>query len=262
MIMNKEEELFQKRLIDLANQADRRNRITFSDFLNLNELNILHSSAKELSFVKWQLFGGYEFAERQIAAFIPDALSFVLEDSEGDFKNEFPIACICIVALNEKYADTLTHRDYLGAILNLGIERSMIGDIVVDEGKAYLFCHQKMADYICQELTRVKHTVVSLSVMAMQNLNYQPKSQQIKGSVASVRLDSLLSLAFGSSRSKLTELIEGGKVFVNGKLVTSNGYKVKEQDIISARGFGRFRFIGQGTVTKKGRLFVEIEKYI
>lgn len=259
--MNKEEELFQKRLFDLANQADMRNVVTYSDFLNLNELNILHSSAKELSFIKWQLFGGYEFAERQIAAFIPDALSYVYE-TEEEIQKEYPILCIHITPLHEKYADALTHRDYLGAILNLGIERSMIGDIVIDGVHAYLFCHKKMGDFLCRELTRVKHTVVKTERMEVEQITYQPKLERIKGSVASVRLDSLLSLAFGSSRSRLTELIEGGKVFVNGKLITSNGYRVKEQDVISARGLGRFRFVGNVSETRKGRLFVEIEKYI
>lgn len=259
--MNKEEELFQKRLLDLANQADIRNIITYSDFLNLNELNIFHSSAKELSFVKRQLFGGYEFAERQIAAFIPDALSYIYE-TEEEIQRQFPIVCVKIVPLNEKYAENLNHRDYLGAILNLGIERSTIGDILVDGTNTYVFCHKKMADFLCKELTRVKHTTVALSCMELQKMDYTPKYELIKGSVASVRLDSLLSLAFGSSRSKLTELIEAGKVFVNGKLVTSNGYKIKEQDIVSARGLGRFKYIGNATSTRKGRLFVEIEKYI
>lgn len=259
--MNKEEELFQKRMLDLANQADMRNMITYSDFMNLNELNIFHSCAKELSFVKRQLFGGYEFAERQIAAFVPDALSYIYE-TEEEIQNTFPIVCIKIVPLHEKYAEALTHRDYLGAILNLGIDRSTIGDILVDGTTAYVFCLEQMADYLCKELTRVRHTTVNCIPMELQKMDYQPKYELIKGSVASVRLDTLLSLAFGSSRSKLTELIEAGKVFVNGKLVTSNGYKIKEQDIISARGLGRFRYIGNATSTRKGRLFVEIEKYV
>lgn len=251
--MNREEELFQKRLLDLARQADNRGIVTFTDFMNLNELNIFHSSAKELSFVKWQLFGGYEFAERQIAAFIPDALCY---------EWVYPLSCVKIIPLNEKYADTLNHRDYLGAILNLGIDRSKIGDILTDGTHAYVFCLEKIADFLCNELTRVKHTTVALFTVSPQEMDYEPKYELIKGSVASVRLDSLLSLAFGSSRSRLTELIESGRVFVNGRLVTSNGCKIKEQDIISARGMGRFRYLGSTSQTRKGRLFVELEKYI
>ena len=261
MMMNKEDELFRKRLLDLAMQADRRNRIIFSDFMDLNELNMFHSSTKELSFVRRQLFGGYEFAERQIAAFIPDALSYIYE-SEDSLQGEFPITCIRIAPIHEKYAEPLNHRDYLGAILNLGIERSNIGDILAEDTQAYVFCLNRMAEFLISELTRVKHTTVTSSVVEPCMLRYTPKYERIKGSVASVRLDSLLSLAFGSSRSRMTESIEAGKIFVNGRMVTSNGYKVKEQDMISARGMGRFRYLGNETQTRKGRLFIELEKYI
>ena len=93
-------------------------------------------------------------------------------------------------------------------------------------------------------------------------INYTPDFQQIKGTVSSVRLDSLLPLAFSSSRSKLSGLIEGAKVFVNGKLITSNGYQVKEGDLISVRGLGKFRFEEAGKITKKNRTSVTIQKYV
>ena len=91
---------------------------------------------------------------------------------------------------------------------------------------------------------------------------YEPKVREITGTAASVRLDSLLSLAFGASRSSLTGLIEGGKVFVNGRLVTSNGYQPKEGDLVSVRGMGRFRLQGIGGQSKKGRSYVTLLKYI
>lgn len=251
--MNREEELFQKRLKDLANMADRRNIILFTDFLNLNELNIYHNTARELSFVNCKTYGGYENAERQIIAFIPDALSY---------EYQYPISCIKITPLQAKFADRLTHRDYLGAILNLGIERSVTGDIVTFDGGAWLFCLEKMSDFICSELTRVKHTQVHTACVSPEEITVTPEFELVRGSVASVRLDSILALAFGSSRSSLVGLIEGGKVFVNGRLVTSNGYKLKEQDLISARGLGRCRFLGISSSTRKGRLIAELEKYI
>lgn len=96
----------------------------------------------------------------------------------------------------------------------------------------------------------------------LEKIEYEPKYELLQGSVASVRLDSLLALAFGASRSSLVGLIEGGKVFVNGRLVTSNGCKLKENDVISARGLGRFRYLGVRSSTRKGRLIAEIQKYI
>lgn len=257
--MNREEELFQKRLLDLARKADTRNFVTFTEFLNLNELNIYHQTAKELSFVQCRTFGGYESAERQIIAFIPDALSYP-DDAFGE--ESFPIACLKICPLNEKFADKLTHRDFLGAVLNLGIDRSVIGDILTDGGTAWMFCLDRMADFLCGELAQVKHTRVSCSLMQPGKIDFEPKYELVRGSVASVRLDSLLALAFHASRSSLTGMIEGGKIFVNGKLITSNGYKIKERDLVSARGLGRFRYLGAVSGTRKGRLIAEIEKYI
>ena len=224
--MNKEEQLIQKRLIDLASLADRRSIVTFSDFLNLNELNIYHSSKKELSFVKCQLFGGYEYAERQMIAFIPDALCY---------NWDYPLQCVDIKPLNDRFAEDLGHRDFLGAVLNLGIERSKIGDILITDNGALIFCHASMTEFLCKELTRIRHTMVSCRAVTPGEIEYTPKLESVKGTVASVRLDSLLSLAFGSSRSSLAGLIEGGKVFVNGKMITSNGYKMKEKDIVSVR---------------------------
>ena len=95
-----------------------------------------------------------------------------------------------------------------------------------------------------------------------ESFSYEPNQQEITGTMASVRLDSLLSLAFKASRSSLTGLIEGGSVFVNGRLVTSNGYQPKEGDLISVRGMGRFRLQGVGGQSKKGRSYVTLLKYI
>lgn len=251
--MNKEDTLFSKRLSDLAVRADQKNIVLFSDFLNLNELNIFHSCAKDLSFIQTQTFGGYEMAERQIIAFIPDALFY-------DW--QYPIRVLRIEPSSRKYAEELSHRDYLGTILGLGIERSTIGDILCDKEGAFVFCLDKIADYILSELVRIKHTSVVVREVALDEIHYEPEFELIKGSVASVRLDTLMALAFSSSRSSLSGLIEAGSVFVNGKLVTSNGYKIKEQDIISVRGHGRFRYRGILSQTRKGRVFVEIEKYV
>lgn len=259
--MTKEEQLFQRRLIDLANMADRKNMILFSDFLNLNELNIYHSSQKELAFVTCRPFGGYETAERQMIAFIPDALSYDLENSRLPYGWEYPFSCIQVQPLNEKFADKLTHRDYLGAILNIGIERSKIGDILLTDDGTYVFCHDTITDLLCQELTHIRHTSVRAQITDPESFSYQPKYEEIHGTVASVRLDSLLSLAFGSSRSSLTSLVENGSVYVNGRVTSSNGYKLKENDIISVRGHGKFQYCKTLSETRKGRLSVLIRRY-
>ena len=242
--MQKEEQLLEKRLLELSRLAYHRDIITYSDFLNSNELHILHSLPKDSLYSQYRVFGGYELAERQMAAFLPDALSLRTEP------------------LHKKYAEELTHRDYLGAMLNLGIDRSKTGDILVSGSGALVFVRPQMKEFLREELTRIRHTTVLVTEEQPETFHYTPRFEEIRGTVASVRLDSLLSLAFGSSRNKLSGLIEGAKVFVNGKLVTSNGYQVHENDIISVRGMGKFRFISELAVTKKKRISVLIHKYI
>ena len=251
--MTKEEQQLEKRLLELGELAYQRGIAVYSDFLNLNELNIFQEIRPKLSYIMTESFGGYELAERQIAVFRPEAPLFC-----GDY----PIRCLRIAPLQAKFAEALTHRDYLGAVLNLGLERSCLGDILVEEKQAYLFCLERMASFICENLTRVRHTAVSVISVEDGEFHYEPKYKEITGTVASVRLDRLLSLAFGASRSSLTGLIEGGKVFVNGKLITSNGYQPREGDLVSVRGMGRFRFQGGGGQSKKGREYVTLLRYI
>lgn len=251
--MNKEEMMLQKRLIELSRIAYQRGIVTFSDFLNLNELNILHTIPKAELYSQYVTFGGYEHSERQMVAFLPDALCY---------EYEYPISIIKVTPSHKKFADSLSHRDYLGAILNLGMERCKIGDILVEETGAFIFVHSSMEQFVLDEFRKVKHTTMDVRIEPFQEFQYEPKRKEIRGSVSSVRLDSLLALAFSSSRSKLTAYIENGKVFVNGKLVTSNGYQIKENDIVSVRGLGRFQFQEILSQTKKGRYYAVIQLYI
>lgn len=251
--MQKEELMLQKRLIELSNIAYQRGIVTYSDFLNLNELNILHTTPKNEFSAQYETFGGYSDSERQMVAFLPDALYYT---------HFYPIRILKIQPLQKKFAEKLSHRDYLGAILNLGIDRCKMGDILVMDECAYFFVHESLAEFICNDLTRIRHTSVYVTVEDEHSFEYQPAFEEIQGTVASVRLDSLLSLVFSASRSKLVTLIEGGKVFVNGKLITTNSYQVKEDDIISVRGQGRFKYKGTLSRIKKGRYYVSLHKYI
>ena len=251
--MTREEQQLEKHFRDLARTAYQRGIAVFSDFLNLNELNIFQSLRGEFSYLETETFGGYELAERQIAVFRPEAPVFYAN---------YQVKCLKITPLNAKFAEDLNHRDYLGAVLNLGIDRACLGDILVEEDAAYLFCLERMADFIRDNLIRIRHTSVYVEQVEAENFHYEPKYKEVSGTVASVRLDKLLALAFNASRSSLTGLIEGGKVFVNGKLVTSNGYEPKEGDLISVRGMGRFRFRETGGQSKKGREYVILWRYI
>ncbi len=251
--MNKEEVMLQKRLIELSNLSYKRDIVTFSDFLNLNELNILHTTPKDLFPSRYETYGGYEPAERQMVAFLPDALYY-------DY--QYPISVLRISPANRKFAEELSHRDFLGGILHLGIERSCLGDLLVEDSVCHVFVTDTMADFICEQLTRIRHTVVKTEKIDGESFSFTPRLETVKGTVASVRLDTVLSVVFPLSRSRMTGLVEGGKVFVNGKLITSNGYRLKEGDIISVRGMGKLVYQGVLSETKKGRQYIQVGKYI
>lgn len=256
MNLDKEEQILRKHLLDQANAAYNRGICMFSDFLNLNEQNIFLSLKQDLPRIKYFTYGGFSDAERKILCFCGD------DSKENIEEIDFPIRCIKIVPVNAKFSDTLNHRDFLGAVLNLGLDRGKIGDILINDNEGFLFTHDQITDFITEQLVKIKHTMVVCEQINQEFFDYQPKLKEIVGTVSSIRLDSILSVAFGSSRSSLTGLIEGGKVYVGGKLVLQNSYTLKDNDVVSVRGLGKFIFSGTSYQTKKGRYSVKILLYI
>lgn len=250
--MNKEELFLVNRLNDLANIAYERNIYTYSDFLNINELSILNQIKETLPPVTVKITGGNNYAERKIAVFLP---------KEIYYEEELPIVVLCIAPINSKFADVLSHRDYLGAILNLGINRNKIGDIFVKENNAYVYCKEDISSYIIDNLFKIKHTQVSIKRTECQSIEVMPNLKGITGTISNIRLDSLIATAFKTPRSSIVSYIEERKVFINGRLTTSNGSNVKAGDIVSVRGKGRFIFEGIIKETKKGRNLIKINLY-
>ncbi len=248
--MNDEEILLSKRLLELGNAAYQRGIPMFSDFLTLNEQNILNQVITKMPPICVKTMGGYNLAERKVCAFYPDDY----------FEEISPIVCIEIQPANKRFAEELSHRDYLGALVNLGINRAVMGDIVIGKSCAYVFCLEKISTFILNELCSVKHTPV-ISKICEFDEQISINTEEISGSVSSVRIDSILSLVTNMSRSKAITYIEEAKVFVNGKLITTNSYNLKEQDIISVRGVGKFKYVGITGTSKKGRTFVSVLKY-
>ena len=144
------DEFFLKRIRELANLSWQRDIVTFSDFLNLNEQNIVSSLKHQFPQIVMETSGGYENAERQMVAFIPDALCY---------EWSYPFVCIHAVPQYPKYAEKLTHRDVLGALMHLGLDRSKIGDIVVLENDIYIFCSETISDFI-MDLRKLIHNKI------------------------------------------------------------------------------------------------------
>lgn len=255
--MDPEEAYLKKRFIDLSKRAEDKNIVTFSHFLNLNELNIFHQIKKEL-YCSFQLFGGYDSAERQMVAFIPDALSYVWEDSDMQKacpeQISYPIQTIRFIPSHPKFAESLTHRDVLGALMNLGIKREMLGDILMAEQEIIVFCTNSIADYIMEQCVTIRHTNVTASRVSTADFHYEPKLIEKEGVVSSIRLDTIIADICKLPRSAAQKIISEGNAFINSKRIQNNTYHCQDGDILSVRHIGKFQIETTDHVTKKGRI--------
>lgn len=247
--MADELQIFKNRIKELSERSKNRGIYFYSDFLNLYEQTILFETIK----YGYTLEGGYEDSERKIACFG--------DENDLCYPPEPPISIICIEPLSAKFSDTLTHRDFLGSLIGLGIKRETLGDIIIKDNIGYLFCLDSISEFIINNLTKVKHTSVSCSICNELPQNILPEPTEKTIIVASLRLDGIISAVYNMSRSKSSALIDGEKVFVNGKLTVSNSHPLKEDDIISVRGHGRFRFKEISGDTRKGRTRILCEIY-
>ena len=238
--MEKEELILRNKFLDLARNAYFKNIVTHSTFLNLYEQTIFEMIQNELPNVKSIMFGGYSEAERKVVCFYCD------EKPEFDM-----LEYIRVAPVNKKFADELTHRDFLGAIMNLGIERHMIGDICIVDNVAHIITLKSMADTIINELGKE----------SIENLKTVNRVEYKKINIPSERLDSVIGSIYNISRSKVNMYIDAGKVFINSRQCLSHSMKVKDGDIITVRGLGRARFLCISSTSRKGRLFAETEVF-
>ena len=243
----------QRRLIELAKRSYETNSFTFTDFLSMAELSDFYEIESVLGYACPTLYGGCDMSERKMIRFgDPD---------EFGYEQPFPIDTLIIEPLNEKFSDDLNHRDYLGSIMNLGIERDQIGDILAGDKEAYIFATPDIAQMMEKELIRIRHTSVSCSIVNTADCDIEPKFEEISGSVASERIDAILAFVYHLSRSEAQKLIESESVFIDGRTAYSGGYDLKEGARVSVRGHGKFIYLGTSNTTRKGRLFISVKLF-
>lgn len=238
---------------DLRARATNGFYYTYSNFLTLAEQDLLLSMKSSPGDVARTLCGGYDTAERRIAVF----------GSEADFgyTEPPPIAYLCAEPKAPKFAEELTHRDVLGSILALGIERDVTGDIIISDNCAYIICLDHIAELIASDLTRIKHTdVICRRIDDLPKISI-PSPPTKNFFAASERADVLISAVYGISRSESERLFSQKLVFENSRAISSSDAKLKPGSIISVRGKGRFLYEGVSGTTKKGRLIVLIKVY-
>ena len=247
-----EERRFLERAWEMVESCADRGTPRFTAFLDERQQRIARSVGS-VPGVECGFFGGYAGAERALFYAVPDYLL----SADGE-ENLFPIVPVT-AAYPERFS--LEHRDFLGALMNLGLRREAIGDILIGSGVAVLFLWEPVAELVLTELTRVGRVGIRLTRGKPSELPSAHSFETITGTVSSMRLDCVVSFLTRESRDDSARLVRSGLVTVNAAVVESPSAKVGEGDKISVRGHGKF-IVGEiGAPTKKDRLHLTCQKY-
>ena len=257
------------RLEDLASIA-ARGELAQTPFLTPKELHIAEEylGRRGISFVS---YGGYSEAERKKIYLLPDYMEELSDaESELDFENKISeygySVNISLLTIKGSGYRRLTHRDFLGSALGLGVDRSVMGDLVLLDGEgreAALFCESAIAEFFLRELSLVANDKVKVSVAELEKIALPKKrTEPIHDTVAAPRLDAVVAALCGLSREKARTAVTSGLVELDFETEERPDRIVCAPAILSVRGFGRYKVLSLSDKTRKGRYRLEAEKYV
>ncbi len=257
---NKEDDrLLVAKILDKIEFAQTRNKITNTDFLDMYQNMLVHKILNSLKIKNYIFYGGFEEAERKIVIFYPDKFNENIIQ-----KNHSNIISIIEIILPNELKGKYNHRDYLGGLMKLGIKREKIGDIVVFDEGAHIIILNEISEYTktsLGELTRFSKS--NIQIKDIDQIHIQEiKKEEIRIIVSSLRLDNIVSELAKTSRTKAEEIIRTERVLVNFETTTKDSKLLKQENIITIRGKGRFKLLEIMGNTKKGRFIVKVEKYV
>lgn len=254
---NEKDRLLISKIIDKIKFCETKNKIQTTDFLDQMEQKLVENFLKSQKVNNYFYTGGFEEAERKILIIYPEKLNDIIQNIN---LNEY-INTIRITLPNEMQGE-YSHRNYLGGLMKLGINREKIGDIVVDNKGADILIMPEMEKFLLSNipsLTRFsKSKIEKINIEELRKVEI--KKEIIKATVSSMRLDNIVAELAKCSRGKANEILEQERVLLNYEIVKKSSKEVKENDKITIRGKGRFvikQIVGN---SKKGRIFLEIEK--
>lgn len=238
---------------DKINAGLRRDIVASTCFLTLRELEMTRFLFGALPGL--HAFGGYEDAERQMLVYLPEYL-----DESALMDEDSPLVCLRATFYE---GDTPSHRDFLGALMGAGIARESVGDICVGKGSCDFFVTAEIAPYVLQNFISAGRTKLRLQKISLAEVNVpEPEIKEIKDTLASVRLDSVISAGFRIGRSLAAQYITSGKAAIDGLPCEKSDKSVAEGAKISVRGLGKIKLVTLGGQTKKGRISVVIHRYV
>ena len=241
-------------LLDKKDMCERRSVPAFSKFLSPEEQLI---ASRLLNHIKaeYVVFGGREGAERAVVCFLPEYM-----DEGGLRGGDSPIAAIRAVYKSER---ELTHRDFLGSLMGLGLQREAVGDIYVLDGCCVFLVLGEIAPYVLQNMTSAGRAALSLERIAIDDIPQIEQRFETKwASVMSMRLDGVVSAAFNVSRDTAAEMIKAGRVSLDHLECLKGDKTVHSGSIISVRGMGKVQIEETGTTSRRGRTGIEVKKFV
>lgn len=254
-----EDKICLSQVLDKIEFSKTREKIEYTDFLDMYQVSLVENFLRKINIKTYQLYGGYEEAERKVLFVYPEKY-----DDKMLEKNYDKILKIVRVTLPEEEKGQYSHRNYLGGIVKLGLKREKVGDIIVQEQGADIITLEEFSGILKQELpslTRFENS--KINVEEIQNLQKREvKVEQVKIIVPSLRLDNFVSDLARTSRSKAVQIMEQERVFVNGQNEKKASKQVKLGDIITIRGKGRFVIKEFDGTTRSGRTVVVVQKYV
>ncbi len=254
-ISDNDEKIIISKVYDKYINAYKKYEISYTDFLNPAVTSKVNKIFKYDGEVDIFINGGFDISERNIAIFVNKNL--YLDEVEA------PITA-CKISYNNKFSKTLQHKDFLGSLIGLGIKREKLGDIHINEGYAIIIVYSDISSYIINNLEYVGRTKVLVEEINLNEYNKEINNKEYKEktiTVASLRLDNVISNVFNLSRSNASKLINNEKVFINWETISNISKDVKEGDIITARGYGRMKIDKVKGVSKKGKMILNIILY-
>lgn len=223
----------------------------FSGFLSESESAAAEKFLAYTGTGEYRFYGGYDGAQRLMLCVYPEYCQPETED--------FPLR---VIRFDSRGAGSLTHRDYLGSLMSLGIERSRTGDIICDDNGAYAVLCPEAADMAVMSLSKIGRVGVKVRFADGETVTREDKFSEMTVTVASLRLDCIVAAAARVSREKAAVLIRSGSVSVNHGITESVSENVSEGSILSIRGYGRYILSEIGGSTKKDRIRITVKKYI
>jgi len=246
--LEKDDKILISHLLDTDLRASERGIILSGDFLDLNRAAMLQNAQKYF-FCHLHFWGGFEDAERKTIYFLPDS------DTVPDYGN------LCVLC--SKTASKLTHREVLGSLMSLGVDRKLIGDILISDTHVQIIAKKEISQFIIQNFLRAGRTKLMFQMAEISDITLPEKqTKELSGTIKTLRLDSVVALAFGISRTNAKDFINASKVFVNDKNVIKSDFMVNEGDKLTLRGKGKAFLREIGSLSRKERIFVKIERYI